>query len=66
MGFAYEIHHLSNQNQTIAECAFILAFISRVKPTLRIAVTAICSIPRPAGDGWDGGGFVDLGKIKFV
>lgn len=24
------------------------------------------SLPRPAGDGWDGGGFVDLGKIKFV
>ena len=30
-----------------------------------VAATAICPFPRPAGEGWDGGGFAILGnKIR--
>ncbi len=41
----------NNQNQTTAEWVFILASISRAKPTLLVAATANCPFPRLAGEG---------------
>lgn len=46
--------------------AVILAFISWVEPTLLVVATVTYPFPRQAGEGWDGGGFVGLDKIKFV
>ena len=62
MGFALEIHYLTTR---IGKPC--LLFISWVKPTLRVAATATCPFPpRQAGGRLGWGGFVDLGKSKFV